>query len=640
MPDNHTSAEIDVSEIQSNLHRNQLIWGKVYSVYPGKGGFPSYGYVSTCVPGLRIKCQNISEDSLNKSMWFKIIHPTTSKGHVLVQPHDGGFVYRYQTGDYVLGCVGEPNVRGAVFQLSERYFASEGDCVYLCDKANLNPGESFLLRLVNSTVPPRGEIVRIGYYKPWRQTVRIREFPSLPETIDPSDILVNSRTKRVVDEKGVEIDVSNSVEERDRAAKIVSESYAIAQRDGTVVVDNEHTLSFTFPLHTSWVKGVSVQWIGMRPNKRKDDVPAQVPQQKWFVEFVGYKGKAAAKAFRNHVFVNDHSALLERLSDLALSENWSFPGDKIENRILDNYFLMTYYGVFVRQMFSDAEDPQDHNTYRVFNTGLVNNRYEPIYCVLQAVGKGSPIRQRWKFLDFAVVGDSSSPYGKKLTKLFTSADLPSRIQYISTFSDLYYDSNYEIKVDYRHVFGDNISRLPLKFFLRAGLWVDEVKPILDEIDTQLQRQANPVTDHAARGFNPHIYDHLVEFIEANPSYKHDLEVFFERAVKEARCRAEWNYRAAVPCYYYSRACVSLLLPLSLTSKAAPGEISKPDVALVVYRQPKATESEPEKDYQGETILTLEMAYLSSRLITRPDSDWLVPAEINSSGEDEDNDEDE
>lgn len=49
---------------------------------------------------------------------------------------------------------------------------------------------------------------------------------------------------------------------------------------------------------------------------------------------------------------------------------------------------------------------------------------------------------------------------------------------------------------------------------------------------------------------------------------------------------------------------------------------RPDVALVVSKQPSG-------NYQGETIFSLDMAYLDSRLITRPDSDWLTPENINA-----------
>ena len=57
---------------------------------------------------------------------------------------------------------------------------------------------------------------------------------------------------------------------------------------------------------------------------------------------------------------------------------------------------------------------------------------------------------------------------------------------------------------------------------------------------------------------------------------------------------------------------SLLLPLALV------EENKVDLALVVSRHSNGS-------YQGETILPLSMAYQDSRLVSRPDSDWLQPS---------------
>ena len=51
-----------------------------------------------------------------------------------------------------------------------------------------------------------------------------------------------------------------------------------------------------------------------------------------------------------------------------------------------------------------------------------------------------------------------------------------------------------------------------------------------------------------------------------------------------------------------------------------------DLALVVERQPSGA-------YQGQTILTLDMAYTDSRLVARPDSDWLRTDDIHNSAPD-------
>ena len=39
-------------------------------------------------------------------------------------------------------------------------------------------------------------------------------------------------------------------------------------------------------------------------------------------------------------------------------------------------------------------------------------------------------------------------------------------------------------------------------------------------------------------------------------------------------------------------------------------------------------------YQGQTVLPLDLAYNNSRLLTRPDSDWLRPDSIQSNGSDD------
>lgn len=54
---------------------------------------------------------------------------------------------------------------------------------------------------------------------------------------------------------------------------------------------------------------------------------------------------------------------------------------------------------------------------------------------------------------------------------------------------------------------------------------------------------------------------------------------------------------------------SLLLPLALVDEKLV------DLALVVVRHLSGS-------YQGETILPLYLAYSNSRLVSRPDSDWL------------------
>lgn len=62
--------------------------------------------------------------------------------------------------------------------------------------------------------------------------------------------------------------------------------------------------------------------------------------------------------------------------------------------------------------------------------------------------------------------------------------------------------------------------------------------------------------------------------------------------------------------------MSLMLPLSLQDDA------RADAALIV----EATHS---GNYQGQTILTMQQAYLDARLVCRPDSEWLNTSLIRS-----------
>ena len=89
-------------------------------------------------------------------------------------------------------------------------------------------------------------------------------------------------------------------------------------------------------------------------------------------------------------------------------------------------------------------------------------------------------------------------------------------------------------------------------------------------------------------------------------------------------RVEWNYKTAIPMYFPTENKGSLLLPLALVDE------NRIDLALVVERQPSGA-------YQGQTVLPLNLAYCNSRLVARPDSDWLRMDVIATAASDDSND---
>lgn len=82
------------------------------------------------------------------------------------------------------------------------------------------------------------------------------------------------------------------------------------------------------------------------------------------------------------------------------------------------------------------------------------------------------------------------------------------------------------------------------------------------------------------------------------------------SIELAKKRVSRNYKTAIPSYFPKRNTMSLMLPLCLTDE------EKPDVALVV-------EQTQSGNYQGQTILTLDQAYIDARLLCRLNSEWLT-----------------
>ena len=87
----------------------------------------------------------------------------------------------------------------------------------------------------------------------------------------------------------------------------------------------------------------------------------------------------------------------------------------------------------------------------------------------------------------------------------------------------------------------------------------------------------------------------------------------EGSVNNAIKRVTANYKLAVPQYFNSK--IQLLLPLCF------GKENKPYLALALTKMKGDY-------YQGHTCLTMEMAYNNARLISKPESNWLLPQEIN------------
>lgn len=286
-------------------------------------------------------------------------------------------------------------------------------------------------------------------------------------------------------------------------------------------------------------------------------------------------------------YMGDFQSAIARLKLLALEERWYYEKNDptFPNPILSNYLKYTFVRLFKQKKICYSDK------YAAFNTGLVDTLYEPIFALFQK--NRNEGRQEWFFLDFCVAGQEQE--GKTLVSYFNP--LPERATYPKSVSDYIYDGSTPI-IDWRHIILENIERLPIDFLV-------ENRP-----ENFVIRKTEGMEEAEKRAY----YNDFARAIETDDKTYRAMQNRINDALKVSIKRAVWNYKTAIPMYYPQRDTFSLLLPLALVKE---GEI---DVALVVEKMPSGL-------YQGQTILPLEWAYSDARLVTRPDSDWLVAKNI-------------
>lgn len=294
-------------------------------------------------------------------------------------------------------------------------------------------------------------------------------------------------------------------------------------------------------------------------------------------------------------------AIRQLAEEKVLKENWYY-GDPRNNHgtypILKNYFLMT----FERLLAEDEEHGNDSSwkrkilttdKYAVFNTGLVDKLYEPVYALFNRnLNENSPLK--WVFRTFVKSNDREH---QTLTRIF-GTNLPTPAHYYNSTSELVYNIKKEIgSYNWDH-FIDHCERLPLEFLHDNGPDFDYSQP---------------------KSFT--FYKELASAIKDDPRSMNRIKNRILDAIDYAIKRVRWNFKTAIPIYYPGQKQISLLLPLALVDE------DNIDAALVL----EATDSGA---YIAHTILTLEMAYTNARLITRPDSDWLMAEKISVNEDDE------
>lgn len=136
-------------------------------------------------------------------------------------------------------------------------------------------------------------------------------------------------------------------------------------------------------------------------------------------------------------------------------------------------------------------------------------------------------------------------------------------------------------------------------------------------------RADYLSDPSELVFNWHLpvnknYNHILDDLNTSQRLPEDIKNcsrpldMLKGVIDTAIQKVIANYKLAVPHYYQNK--IQLLVPLCF------GEDNKPDVALVLDKMKSGY-------YQATTCLSMEMAYMDARLITKPESNWLIAENI-------------
>lgn len=265
-------------------------------------------------------------------------------------------------------------------------------------------------------------------------------------------------------------------------------------------------------------------------------------------------------------------ASIEKLREMTLDEKW-------DKGLLETYIQYTYARVKDENKIATSND----NLHACWNTGLVDYRYEPIYCYLNRKN----VSNRWMFKAFCISGEDEGKYMND-----NIANLPECAMYFQDGELLCQPQKENLSVDQHHIISEHPSRLPFK-------WLEQA----------IGEEAKWQTDETALEYDKRVSELLPKDSPQNLT----LQTFLKQSIEESIKRCQWNYKTAIP--YFDPIYKKLGWFLPLCMKESKNLV--PFAALVVSKRKSGR-------FQGETIYRLNWAYRCARLVCRPDSDWLTP----------------
>lgn len=325
--------------------------------------------------------------------------------------------------------------------------------------------------------------------------------------------------------------------------------------------------TFVFPSSLRKYTG-QILYIGIKNSTNKLDC--------YYINYIGTSIDKPGDVFSNQVKFDDFDKAIEQLAKLATPEQWCFNNSKDPLFILKIYLQYVFYRIQKQNRLIQNKE----NTFAIFNTGLINNTFDDIYCLLKI--KNS----EFIFVGFTTAGNDF--LGKTIIELFPK--LPNPPTFIDDFTTLEMDANPTIHIDYNHILIDNISRFPLNFL-----------STLFSSFKDLQQTIHSIIKCKNQAKSDNLYGKLKASLLKNPLAFQVFKSYFDGVVKDAIKLASHDYRYILPSFFSTKDSLCLMLPLILDQRKGP---------QLVLLLDKVTSG----NYQGQTILTLKQCYVNSRII--------------------------
>ena len=311
------------------------------------------------------------------------------------------------------------------------------------------------------------------------------------------------------------------------------------------------------------------------------------------------RGSQAAdpiREFATFASISTWDAMLGDLARMVAPERWCYPGTEVAPSaagatrygILREYLVVTFHRVRAQGKLgtSSAGD------FAAFNTGLATPSGDDVFACFEPCRVNTP----WRFAGFALAG--SGDLGRRITSELEC--IPQAATYLTSLDDVVPQPDARVALDFHTLLDDCLGRLPRGFLRDALADMEGPCGMLNRMgDTSL-----PVAQRTEAQVR------LARFITGTPAVYRRLTRALDDAVGAAIAACRRNYRLAVPVFDPAADAMKLLLPLCLVNDR------QADVALVVQRQPSGI-------WQGTRFVSLPRAYVSARVVSAEQPQWLT-----------------